>query len=888
MKQIMYFLSYLYLFLCFLSCHQKEAEKEWIHIINENVYIWAESNNQSFTYDWTGNSFDKLAHGDGTLSVYKNDSLIDKREITAYYGNVALDGVVALSDSSFYIGKIHENLFEGFGVYLKGQDVYVGTFKKSKPNGYLNWYRSGMLYYSGQWQDGQFQGEGSLYKEDGSLKTGIWKNGALVNTYCQRQTAVGYYDGYVLNSKPDGVGTMHYKDSSYYTGEWSEGRWNGKGVFNSSTDSIDGMWRMGTLNGFAVLKNMQYKYEGIFKDNAPEGVGSIYLSDSSRYIGEWIAGERSGYGDMIFSNSDSYQGEWLKNRFDGIGKYEFSDKKQYYDGEWENELQNGNGTYISEEFQYIGNWEDGWINGEGHIVYANGDFYEGNFVENEKFGIGYYHFKDGNSYEGEFVDDTFNGLGIFHFIDGNIYEGEFQNGKIKGDGTLYYIEKNDTIAFTAYWDGTNNFPKLASVLFNNGDLYEGELINGFPTANGIWTTKEERDNNEQIVPNDSKRANEFYKRHKNRWNKIVNYTSVALTVVQISAPIVSTIMLATPAAPFAPLVLAAGKGAGAANYALNVADAAIVSTSAAVDIYETINQGEDATEAVKALAGEVALNAAFILVPKALTKIPARKTLVGLSTTAKSSTSKSSIAFSRNKVFGKTISISKDRTGTLAKTVSNGKKQITLKRRIQSTYLESRLAKTLIMKYLQNIINKGPIILSDKELRALLNNPKYYRGYVLTYTGKKKNFQEFFIRLSMGDKNQVKQILEVPGIREVVDRSIRCSGEGGVHEWLMTKNFTDFLTNPRWGDDGKFLALSLTELVQGTKTVAFKNGGTHFSKENSGRFHRGLAKIIDNCSSKEELFLEVKKYAKETLTKESYDEFVNIFIDVFNTNKILI
>lgn len=139
---------------------------------------------------------------------------------------------------------------------------------------------------------------------------------------------------------------------------------------------------------------------------------------------------------------------------------------------------------------------------------------------------------------------------------------------------------------------------------------------------------------------------------------------------------------------------------------------------------------------------------------------------------------------------------------------------------------------------------------------------------------------EFFIRLSMGNKKQVKQLLQVSYIRQYVDRSIRRSEGGGVHEWLMTKNFEDFLINPKWRNDGKFLAFALTRFVQTTTSVLFKNGGAHH-KMGSGNFHIELSKIIDRCTSKEELFLEIRKYAKKTLTKEAYDEFRRIFADVF-------
>ncbi len=208
--------------------------------------------------------------------------------------------------------------------------------------------------------------------------------------------------------------------------------------------------------------------------------------------------------------------------------------------------------------------------------------------------------------------------------------------------------------------------------------------------------------------------------------------------------------------------------------------------------------------------------------------------------------------------------------------------------KVSKTYLSTKIKKTLLYKELIQITSKGPIELSEKELTYLFANPKQLRNYIKIYTGDNKKFQEFFIRLSMGNKKQVEQLLDNPVIYKYIKKSIRQSGDGGVHEWLMTKNFKDFLINPKWGEDGPFLALSLTKLVQKTENVLFKTGGGHVSagRSNSAAsaaFHNGLSAVINKCSSKEEVFVAVKRYAKENLTDDAYKEFVVIFENVFKT-----
>ena len=137
---------------------------------------------------------------------------------------------------------------------------------------------------------------------------------------------------------------------------------------------------------------------------------------------------------------------------------------------------------------------------------------------------------------------------------------------------------------------------------------------------------------------------------------------------------------------------------------------------------------------------------------------------------------------------------------------------------------------------------------------------------------------EFLIRLKLSNPQYVKQILNNPSLLEYIKKSIR--GNKGVHEWLMVKNIEDFLLNPKWGPNGDFLALSLCRLTQKTDNVLFKVGGKHGST-NSTKFHNGLSKVIEQSSSIEELFVNVRRYAKQNLTSDAYNEFLNIFESVF-------
>lgn len=189
-----------------------------------------------------------------------------------------------------------------------------------------------------------------------------------------------------------------------------------------------------------------------------------------------------------------------------------------------------------------------------------------------------------------------------------------------------------------------------------------------------------------------------------------------------------------------------------------------------------------------AAVGEVALNVAFIAAPAVLKK-PARKAAAVLSPIAKKTgraINNGLVVIGKTKPFRKIVQITREQTGRITKRIVKTSGH-SLKRssgpvnKYKSWFLSQRLAKTLLQKELDAIKKKGAIKLTATELMQLSENPKeYIRHFILAKTGDKKNFQEFFIRLAMGDKAQVKQLLDIQEIRKYVDNSIRhYSGGGG-------------------------------------------------------------------------------------------------------------
>lgn len=661
----------------FLLIGCDKTKYHWVESF-EGVKLWVPET-VGVLYSWDGPRWSGVANGDGKLTTYNSSgSIIGTEQITAFYGAVDAKGVSRTPDGK-YVGGTANRKMTGFGVLVKENEVFVGMFSSGTPNGKLDWYEKGQLRYSGNWVNGYFDGDGTLHKPDGSESVGIWSKNTLVTKMVDYADNYGEYHGYIENGKPSIRGTKRYYDGAVYSGEWKNGLFDGEGTFTKGGTTMTGTWRAGK----------------------PQGNMRQVSSSGQTFSGSWNNGKMEGSARIEFGNGDVYVGGMSDGLFEGKGCYTYASGEKYT-GDFLAGYQDGEGVYESKKYKYSGHWEEGWINGEGEMRFANGDWYKGNFVENEMYGVGEYRFKKtGDRYVGEFVDGQINGLGTLYMGDGNVYEGEFEDGKIKGDGTLYCVIDGDTVAITAYWDGTTNFPKVVSMMFTNGDLYEGPIVNGQPTADGVWSQVKSGKFFSGL-----EKANEFYKLHKETISKAVLITGIVLSAVAIT---VATCGAGTPAT-----IVAIGEFAGTANTIMASADAIASVSSKAVD--------GDLKGAGVDVAKEVGVDVAIAIAPKvgkglvraALKSKAARKEAVKLSESAvdivKAKTkktakdavkkavknagrtvAKSAIKISKTEPFQKVVKVVSDGAGGLKKKMSSAKTAAFDK--IRETKLDKKLTK---------------------------------------------------------------------------------------------------------------------------------------------------------------------------------------------------
>ncbi|MCQ2124929.1 MAG: AHH domain-containing protein [Fibrobacter sp.] len=585
----------LFALLCFAGT--SEAAYTWKKT-SENIYVWVNQDSLDYDYSWKGKAIEKVAHGPGTMTISKNGKTLAKREANAFYGSFSPKSYGVTSKNDTIIGNLDSyRKVNGFAVVVKDSGkVYIGSYSDGLANGAVSIVENGTVVYRGNVVNNLRDGWGDECDAKGVCKNTLWKNNQRVSRKDSLETVNGKY-----------VGEVTFKGNRPIA--------NGKGRLITDRYSLEGNWTNDTITGYAE-----------------------YISDSSQYSGDFKAGRFYGYGELT-TDTLMYHGMFVDGKPSGYG--ELYTNTDYYAGEWKNGTQNGHGRVKTDRYVYEGSWEEGLIHGNGTIRYSNGDLYTGTFLAGQRYGLGHYEFENGNVYEGEFVENLPNGLGHYSYKDGSYYDGEFTNGKFDGDGTLVLVLDNDTVSITANWSSNENkLPSYASILFSNGDVYDGPLVNGAPTDEGVWSTQKQRETKDFAHT-----VNDFYKAHKAQWEKFVDYSSIVLGVASVFVPEV------------APLY-----------FAVNGINLAVVAFSGSVDLYDSVQAGGSVGSAVGDLALNIGANSISIVAPKLLSSSFAKGIVSSLSKTAvKKAPALVNIAKNGKKVFAKTIQVVKDEAGNLAK-----------------------------------------------------------------------------------------------------------------------------------------------------------------------------------------------------------------------------
>jgi hypothetical protein len=220
-------------------------------------------------------------------------------------------------------------------------------------------------------------------------------------------------------------------------------------------------------------------YRGAMRGASLHGKGE-YVSKSFKYEGEFNEGLKQGEGTYVWENGDRYQGHFANDRPDGRGKYQFANGDSY-EGEVKLGVIIGRGTYVAKSGDvFEGSFYGGKPHGVGIYRFSTGDRYEGEMDQGKPQGRGRYYSKNGDRVEAPFVDGKPQGKGIYYFSNNDRYEGDIQGGALTGRGSYFYGS-----GMKYEGDMRLGQPQGKGVFwFLDGTRFEGEFENGLARARG--------------------------------------------------------------------------------------------------------------------------------------------------------------------------------------------------------------------------------------------------------------------------------------------------------------------------------------------------------------------------------------------------------------------
>lgn len=201
----------------------------------------------------------------------------------------------------------------------------------------------------------------------------IYKDNTTRTNFC----IIKYKDNSKLLSKftnNEITGWAKFINSQYYnslfSGYYISNHPDGYGIYIDNKNSViyEGIWKDNELNGIGteIWKDETY-YRGEYVNSKKHGIGMYRWPDGTLYQGEWENDQMTGYGAITYSDEGMYTGQVVKGLMDGYGEFSWRDGKKYI-GEYSNNIKNGFGVFVwnIKSFDvFIGFWMEGKMDGPG-------------------------------------------------------------------------------------------------------------------------------------------------------------------------------------------------------------------------------------------------------------------------------------------------------------------------------------------------------------------------------------------------------------------------------------------------------------------------------------------------------------------------------------------
>lgn len=203
-----------------------------------------------------------------------------------------MKGLVSVEGDKVHINNLIKDLEKVAGSRLKA--VYNGDVNAfDEPHGVgVMTYADGSVY-SGHWNNGKKEGQGSWKTTDGNSYVGNW-----------------------LADQKHGRGVCNFSDGAVYEGEFCEGFIEGTGIYRYANGEVyEGGWLKTMKHGFGTF---YYRYEGCvfageWAKGAHEGFGRLTDASGNRCEGYFKDRGREVTGKCTFVNGVVEEGVWKRS-----------------------------------------------------------------------------------------------------------------------------------------------------------------------------------------------------------------------------------------------------------------------------------------------------------------------------------------------------------------------------------------------------------------------------------------------------------------------------------------------------------------------------------------------------------------------------------------------
>ena len=247
------------------------------------------------------------------------------------------------SKNHYYIGYYQDDMADGLGKMITGDNKYYGEFKNGQSCGFGIFYNNiNEIIYEGYWLN-------DLQNEYGIEK---WNDDSI-------------FFGKYSQGEKNGIGCYLWKDGSVYEGEFCDNKFEGYGIYYYNNNKI---------------------YLGEWKNNKKNGYGEL-ISGDKIYVGNYLNDHKNGFGISYWKNEDKlYVGFWKNNKKNGFGKFFHESKKRFGIWDYENQklkiewFKNDEEAFNYLENNNLRNYKNLFENNKEEIIINLNKYYNKDFI----------------------------------------------------------------------------------------------------------------------------------------------------------------------------------------------------------------------------------------------------------------------------------------------------------------------------------------------------------------------------------------------------------------------------------------------------------------------------------------------------------------------------